>query len=396
MQNLLHTEVARPQSTDASRIAPLSQSRQTKMACAFLYRECVIRSVREPENEFSLRGTQVHEAACDYVNHLVSTSQKTDIAWYEQNILPRPYLPDALELLDGLKEKLAVAPETVLATELYLALDDDLEPIDYDELRAASKRAPGEAIEGTLDLVICPKANEADIHDYKTFWMICDADSFQSKLYPFLLFRHYPQLETVRFHLQFVRYSAERSVTFTRDDLPKLEKLVRGERARQIALHEAHEAAAIDTAQAMPGNHCAYCSLLRKCPLGDTNPMTQDPEEMARFGAWLTQASKQNTAALKALVNIQGPITITDGNGTKYEAGFHLQERSSYPLDDCLPVIMQHEPELAGKLTISGLSSPLKAKKRSKLAAELAGLKTTKAQTRFGIIGIDGDDEEEE
>jgi len=369
------------------------------MPCAFLYLERVIRSVDEPENEFFLRGTEVHEAACDYVNHLVSTKQKTDSGWYEKNILVRPYLPDALELLDGLKEKLAVDPEKVLATELYLALDDQMQPYETDPSGRTMDGAEADtppAFEGTLDLVICLSAKEADIHDYKTFWMICDADSFQSKLYPFLLFKHYPQLETVRFHLQFVRYGVERAVTFTRADLPKLEKLVRGERARQIALHEAHESAAIDTAQAMPGSHCAYCPILRKCPLGDTNPMTQDPQDLARFGIWLLQASKQTTATLKALVNVNGPITVQDANGKQYEAGFHLQERSSYPLSDCLPVIMQHEPELAGKLTISGLSSPLKAKKRQKLAEELAGLKAISAQTRFGIRGVDGEEEDGE
>ncbi len=41
---------------------------------------------------------------------------------------------------------------------------------------------------------------EAEIEDWKSYYQVIDADTFQSKFYPFLLMCLNPSLERVKFH----------------------------------------------------------------------------------------------------------------------------------------------------------------------------------------------------
>jgi hypothetical protein len=79
---------------------------------------------------------------------------------------------------------------------------------------------------------------EAEIDDWKSYYQVIDADTFQSKFYPILLMCINPSLERAKFVLEFVRYGVSRCVEYTRKDLPWLKELARRERARQRKLHE--------------------------------------------------------------------------------------------------------------------------------------------------------------
>jgi hypothetical protein len=57
------------------------------------------------------------------------------------------------------------------------------------------------AYEGTLDLVMLDSFVEAEIDDWKSYYQIIEADTFQSKLYPLLLMCLNPSLEQVKFAL---------------------------------------------------------------------------------------------------------------------------------------------------------------------------------------------------
>jgi len=56
---------------------------------------------------------------------------------------------------------------------------------------------------------------EAEVEDWKSYYQIIDADTFQSKFYPLLLMCLSPFLEKVKFVLEFVRYGASRCVEHT-------------------------------------------------------------------------------------------------------------------------------------------------------------------------------------
>jgi hypothetical protein len=363
---------------------PLSQSKFELLACPHLYVSRIVLGNEEPDNEYSLRGSQSHEACSHYVDHLVAKRLTIDEPWFEENILSRPYLPDTIEILGRMAPKFKIDPEKVLDTELWLPLDENFEPMD------CNPGDEGIAYEGTLDLVLMPDETTAIIEDYKTFWQIVDADTFQSKLYPLLLMKHFPQLQTVTFVLRFLRYNVTREVVYTRADIEKLEKLAREARLRQLSLHQI----APECEQALPGTHCAYCPKLRSCPLGETNPMTEDPTEVMRRALWARELLKRDMATLKAHVNINGPILIRDANEVGYTATFRLQQKTSYPAIPVLSLISANDPELAQKLTISGLSTSLKTKKRAGLAELVASHRIERAQTRFGITGAEDEEED--
>jgi hypothetical protein len=101
----------------------------------------------------------------------------------------------------------------ILATELHIALDENFLPIEHpdDEAQIAE-------FEGTLDLVMIHSLTEAEIDDWKNYYQVILADTFQSKFYPLLLMCLNPSLERVKFVLEFVRYGASRAVEYTRKD----------------------------------------------------------------------------------------------------------------------------------------------------------------------------------
>lgn len=383
--------------TQATAIPPLSQSRYELMACPHLYRERVILGRKEPDNPYAMRGTEIHSAIANYVHHLVETRQPSDYEVFTS--VCRGLSEEAVEVLESMREWLIIEPETVLGTEMYLALDEQLEPIIPLDGQDLILVAPN--FEGTLDYVQLTKADEAEIFDWKSYYQVIDADTFQAKLYPLLVFKHYPTIRVVRFILQFVRYGVQRSIEYTRDDLPKLEKAAKLARTRQQELHSTQgmvitKAGLMVPAAAMPGRHCAWCpKLMGNCPIREINPYTnQSVEDRVKFGVWLQAAKKQNDQVLKDLVMAQGPVKVRDDNGNAYEADFMLTEKSSYPAS-VLPIVAEMDPALIEKLTIGGLSSPLKAKKRAPLAEALAPHIRSTPQTRFGIRGTDEDEEAE-
>jgi hypothetical protein len=203
-----------------------------------------------------------------------------------------------------------------------------------------------------------------------------------------------PSLEKVKFVLEFVRYGAARYVEYTRGDLPWLKELAQRERSRQRRLHGLAASDPRDL-KVSPGRHCTWCPLLLNgCPVAQTNPYSQmTAEQRLRFALWLQEAEKQNTKVLKDLMVEHGPIRFRDGNEGEYSADFVAVEKKFYPYRDAVSILDEwfkthpEERALRDRLTISGLSSAVKAEKRRKLAQELAGVVDTRVETELRIGG---------
>ena len=201
-----------------------------------------------------------------------------------------------------------------------------------------------------------------------------------------------PSLERVKFVLEFVRYGASRCVEYTRKDLPWLKELAQRERARQRKLHELVSVGEREL-KASPGRHCTWCPLLLNgCPVAETNPYSQmTAEQRLRFALWLQEAERQNTKVLKELMVERGPIRYRDENQSEYLADFLPTEKKFYPYRDAVSILDQwfrthaDERALVDKLTISGLSSALKAEKRARLAQQLAGVADVHFETELRI-----------
>jgi hypothetical protein len=201
-----------------------------------------------------------------------------------------------------------------------------------------------------------------------------------------------PSLERVKFVLEFVRYGISRSVEYTRRDLPWLKELAQRERARQRKLHELLTSGDRDL-KVSPGRHCTWCPLLLNgCPVAETNAHGQmAAEQRLRFALWLREAEKQNTRMLRELMAEDGPIRYRDENQSECVADFVAIEKRSYPYQDGVSVLDEwfgtHPDDrgLREKLTISGLSSAIKADKRAELAYKLTEIADVRVATELKI-----------
>ena len=354
------------------------------MACETLYVSKHVQGTKFGESEPAARGIEIHRVVAAYINHLVSARRSTDLAVLDA--MMNGANMEAQEVLEKFRDNHAFDPEKILATEIHIQLDQDFQPIEGSDGDRTAE------YEGTLDLVMLHSFTAAEIDDWKSYYQIIDADTFQSKFYPLLLMCLNPSLEKVKFVLEFVRYGVSRYVEYTRKDLPWLKELAQGERARQKRLHEL-AASGQRELKASPGRHCTWCPLLLNgCPVAKTNPYNQmTAEERLRFALWLQEAEKQNTKVLKDLMLGRGPIHYRDGNDSEYLADFVPVEKKFYPYWNALSILDEwfkthpEERALRDKLTISGLSSPLKAEKRADLGQKLATIAEVRVETELKI-----------
>ncbi len=366
-------------------IPPLSQSRHGDMACEALYARKQVQGIRLGESQPAARGIEIHQVLAAYINHLVSARRSTDLEVFDA--LMNGASVEGREVLEKFRDNHAFDPERILATELHIALDQDFHPIENSE---DDGRAP--EYEGTLDLVMLHSLTEAEIDDWKSYYQIIEADTFQSKFYPLLLMCLNPSLERVKFVLEFVRYGASRCVEYTQKDLPWLKELAQRERERQQRLHESAASGERDL-KASPGRHCTWCPLLvNGCPVAETNPYSQlTAEQRLRFALWLQEAEKHNTRVLRDLMVERGPIRYRDGNQDEYLADFVPVEKKFYPYRDAVSILdewFKTHPEERGlreKLTISGLSAALKAEKRAELGGRLRAVTDVRVDTELKI-----------
>ena len=174
--------------------------------------------------------------------------------------------------------------------------------------------------------------------------------------------------------------------------MPWLMELAQRERTRQTKLHELVSSGDRDL-RVSPGRHCTWCPLLLNgCPVAETNPYGQmTPEQRLGFALWLQEAEKQNTGLLKELLVQHGPIYYRDDNKSEYVAGFVPTEKRFYPYEDGVSILDEwfrtHPDErgLREKLSISGLSSALKADKRAELAHKLTEIADVRIETELKI-----------
>lgn len=407
-------------------IPPLSQSRYEQMACPEQYALVQIDGVKTPPSNPSNRGTEVHGVLAPY--QLYCGKHEVNSDWGEFDRLTEATGSEAADILNGMRDNYTVDWEHLLGVEHWLGLKEDL---SANVCMKGSPMAQKTAYEGTLDGLYftdldigSDTATKVYIPDFKSHWRPFDADTFQSKLYPFLVFQHYETIEEVTFELIFTRFkNARRSVTYTRENLPALAAEIERARKRQIAIHDKvgyplvpvpdgkkNEYWAGDRVpmDAIPGAHCTYCPHLAKgtCPLGEANPYgSMTLEDRLKHVVQIDAARKFHLGIIKDYVdNSLLPVSFEDGSGNKYEAAFRAQESSGYfPLLLTVAMLMEYaevnpdDKTLFNRLRVgsSQLKPKLKAKKRVDLDQRLRdSVMVKETAVRFGIKGVEEEEEE--
>ena len=360
------------------------------MACGFGYRAIHVQGAQRAGSTWADLGQESHHLISDYINHLVDTRQPTDYDFFDA--LTSGAQPELLDGLDRVRENLVIDPEKVFGTEQYIGLDKDFALVIMERVEHGHRTGgdPRIEYEGTLDLVLLHSETEAEIPDWKNHFYIAAPESFQSKLYPLLLFCAMPSLQMVHFRLEYLRWGVSRVVTFTRDDVPRLKRMAAAARRRQRKLIELEK-----EPKATPHKGCIYCPLLLNgCPIDKANPYGKlTPKDRLRLQMYLEAAIKVNQTILKEWAEKES-ISAQDDNGATYTTGFASRKRTRYALNTVLPIVDAWDrdhpddplrPHLA--VGASELNELAKArKKRPELADTLSSVAEVIPYTEFQII----------
>ena len=323
-----------------SNIPPLHQSTEQIMSCPTFYVASVIKGKRKPGGMESARGNQVHLTGAKYAAWCAHKGVAMDLDAFDR--FASGAGPLAAKILGGMRESYQVDCQNLLATEVKMRLDENLDPTETEDsiegIAGDSGLPP--AYEGILDtLYIYRDELRINIDDLKTHprpYDPSDPDkALQGKMYSLFCFKHFPWVQTVRFRLIFVRFTnLSKEVTYTREDLPALIDTVKAARARQKMIHSNFEAG--KTIEAIPGSHCVYCPMLSnlECPIAEYNDQMQfTPEEWLKFDLWYSAFSRANKTRMKARVQETGrPIILRDYNGKAYVYDSVEKESNAYPL----------------------------------------------------------------
>jgi hypothetical protein len=342
----------------------------------------------------------------EYVRHCASKRVPAD--WLKFDELAKASGPVAGPILDGLRDSYEVPWKLVYGTEITLSLDEDLNParaFEFSDEMATEYHAlcplsnSPAAYTGTLDVIlIWEDGTRAMVCDYKSHPAPFEADTFQSILYPFMLFKHLPELESVKFELNFVRYrNCLRSVTWKREDMPEMQAAITRARERQRITHENP-----DTAPALPCKTCTYCPLAKNltCPIADWNEyLSFTPTDRLMHLEFMRRMRELHQPILKAYATVEGPVRYSDGNGRIYEYGEQPVPSTRYPLDaTTLQVLNEHSAAtgddwLKWNLDIKGttIKAKLNTKKRALLKEQFEdSVIETGTKPRFAVRTPEG------
>ena len=320
-----------------STIPPLRQSTEETMACPRFYTEVFIKGRKSPGGMDAARGTEVHQTMASYLSYCARKQVSMDLDAFER--FSRGAGPQAHKILAGLRDGYTVDYSHLFATELTMALDENLQPTEVSqEVEGVCTDSGLPAVhQGTLDaLYAFPDESHILVDDFKSHVRPFDPDDKpQGKKYALFVFQHFPWVQKVTFRLTFVRYkNLTRSVEYQREQVPMLTEVLNAARERQKVLHVKHDAG--EDIEAISGAHCIWCPLLsdRTCPIAEFNPNMQlTPVDRLKFNLWYSAFSRANNTALKDYVTgTSKPIVLQDYNGKNYVYGPVESESDILPL----------------------------------------------------------------
>ena len=323
-----------------SPIPPLHQSTRIMTACPKFYVTAVIQGRKKPGSQQASRGTQVHRVMAQYASHCARKGISMDLEAFD--FFAKGVGPSAGKILAGMRESYNVDFAHLFATEITMALDENMQPTDVCGPLEGTTDDSGlpPHYEGTLDaLYMFREGSSITIDDAKTHARPFDPKdpefALQSQMYSVFAFQFFPWVESVKFRLWFVRYkNLTRDVEYTRQDLPSLIDAVKTARSLQLSIHATHDAGG--KIEAIGNDGCFYCPLLsgRECPILQDNPNAQgEPSEWVSTEIVYSAYAKVNRARMKAWIQANGrPIILRDFNQKCYSYGPTPSEGSIYPL----------------------------------------------------------------
>lgn len=303
--------------------------------CLYHFQQNIILGIKDPDSEFSVRGTDFHTLGYRYVKFLQSSHQESDWSYGDELVVSSDWNLEAVAIFKNWIRSQSFQTDSIFALEYKVRLDWDLNPVNEDDPDAAERIF----YSGDFDRLDI-KGKKAIIRDYKTFFAVVKPTTIQSILYPYFLFHLMPGIEEIDFELEFVRWGiVSEPRTFTRDDLPMMTRYVQQQVARIVNAYQTNDwPAAANT-------KCAYCALT--CPLVETGltkevigqvQTKEHAAEMAQQLYALHLASKRLHANLKNWATRHGPIDA----GNDIRIGFKKNNKVKHSAPKLMQLNEQH------------------------------------------------------
>lgn len=251
-----------------------------------------------------------------------------------------------------------------------------LECVIYYPDREAGGMVP-RTLTGALDALFVDPADRshAIVRDWKDTWAlppgggedgkdtVSEDGYFQQRFYALLILENYKSIEKVTLREQYVRYGEDRNVVLWRHQVDEIT-------AELAALAERFDRAYEESLWvATPGKHCNVCVRPSDCPVAifaRGEGRITDQERAGKVAGSLIVAEKvvkDNREALRAFVDVHGPVIVTDAKGRR-AYGYVESTRTAKPtVED----VQRAEVENGGPLS----------------AEQVAKLYKTKTGTRF-------------
>lgn len=385
--------------------------------CLHRYRKIWIDGV-DDNSDYAVRGQAFAAIKHRYLERLVAAQLTQDEeeshAAFSEGIAasrcPDRLIPEVRELWDRHAENFE------LRLDLFVAAEEKQLPVlclncrmDWyvADIRTTNNHCPscGSAnielrpFSFTPDLVLAhPDTNTLEIVDDKTFFVALTPAqaqaSFQGRFYTRYGMARWPGFAFYRFTFNFVRLGSQASVTYTPDDLSRLDREVKA------AVAKIEEAKRSDHWPASAGPSCTYCEL--KCPLADNPAIVPkrftEMEQASVIAAWILatqQRVKVAKKALKAYCALNGAVDV---QGVEFDNRPVLQR--TYPIDKVLSILRDRNvlgafDDEAG-LTVSHSALSKLFKSFPQLESDLLPHQSSKTTYRFSAAkpGVGDDDDE--
>jgi hypothetical protein len=346
-------------------------------------------------------GTDFHAYRAAYVSHLLEIGAPADKDWARRWLQDTAVVTDdARALITDDIDTYGINPDTIFAAELFLSITAAGEPVEMEIGGAAPGRVTSDVravASGSIDLLEIDGAT-ATVVDYKSGWATATVSDFEPPVYGALVLAHFPQVERVNFRWEFVRLGTEKAYSYSREQMPELLDMIVAAltRAKAIAARFPLGQLSVNPWAGL----CGYCAL--RCPLRDAATSRQlmippvQSEDDARQAAAILYAARtvaaRATDALRPWLATRGQMPLN----ADFVAEIAVQIANKRPLLDALEILGFDVTSMRGinspafdvpieKLTVGGLSTYARAKKRRGLSERLEKISARSARSVLRI-----------
>lgn len=280
--------------------------------CPRAYKLKYVDRVPEAPSDALIIGRLVHEIIAEYDRHLLANNLETDITvlpeitrrvfYREPNQLGSNRLPEIEAIMETFAQSHIFHPALTVGIEEQIKI----------------QLTPDITFWGVLDLLEID-GTTATIVDYKTDWAVRSQaeveKDFQLQVYAWAVTKEYPQVDTFKARLEFVRHAVIREVEIDAAAVAKTE-------AKLLGLIDQVEKECEFAPR--PGAGCSWCSYIEMCPaLKNLNGqiICKSQEDAVRIAGELALLEKQvadRKEALKQWCTVNGMV---EANGLAW--GFY-------------------------------------------------------------------------